>query len=81
MINTANIDWEDIGDIKHRIRHSLTKAVKIEIMAKEAGKVVAMAQELREEIQGEIDKLDEIINKQNGGENEEINNRIVHTVV
>lgn len=54
MEKRAYIDWKDLGDIKHRIRHSLTKAIKIELMAKE----------LREEIAEEVNKLDEIIDKQ-----------------
>ena len=56
-----NVDWSDIGDIKHKIRNSLVKAVKLENLAKQS-QVAAM--ELREEISGEIDKLDDIINKQ-----------------
>jgi len=59
-----DVTWDDIGDIKHRIRRSLTKAVKIELMAKEAAKVETMARELREEIQAEVQKMDDIINAQ-----------------
>jgi hypothetical protein len=48
-----NVPWKEIGECKHRIRHSLTKAIQLEVMAKQ----------LRLEVKEELDNMDEIINK------------------
>jgi len=47
------VPWKEIGECKHRIRHSLTKAVQLELMAKQ----------LRIEVKEELDNMDDIINK------------------
>ena len=57
-----NIDWDDIGDIKHKIRHSLTAAIKMENFAKQ---MTETAVGLRMDITAELDKLDDIMNKEN----------------
>lgn len=67
----SEIDWKAIGDIKHRIRRSLVKAVKIENLAKQ---LKDSAIELREETALELNKLDEMIDKQN---REEENEKVV----
>lgn len=55
------VAWEDISDIKHKIRSTLTKSIKLENLAKT---FMETAVELRMEITSELDRLDEMINKQ-----------------
>lgn len=54
------VPWKEIGECKHKIRHSLTKAVKLENLAKQ---IMLSAAELRIEVKAELDNMDEIIEK------------------
>ena len=68
-----NVDWNDISDVKHKIRHSLTAAIKIENYAKQ---LMEAAVGLRMEITAELDKLDDMVNKENKKDDETDSNTI-----
>lgn len=59
-MSKADFDWEDVGEIKHRIRHSLTAVIKIENLSKQ---LTQASQQLQEEVKQELDKLDRMVDK------------------
>ena len=61
--------WKEVEDIQHEIKGTLTKTAGIEVTCKRcSGEVKRYCDEIRKEVQEELDRLNEIILRQVNGD-------------